>query len=1023
MIHTARKALIACLLFFPLRMQAQLTEIFTEADRPYKTGWELYTKEKFGAARTTFDSYIRQGKGSPHHLLNAEYYRAICAFELFHPDAENLLLEFTEKYPESNKAPLAWFYLGRHYYRTKKYSKALPALEKADIYYLSGDAIPEYYFKLGYCCFQKGDNERAAKSFLEILNVKSKYQTSAQYYYAHIAYANNNYKTALEYFGKLDSSATFGPLVPSYITQIYFEQGKYDEVIRYAVPVLKEKSPQNNTAIMRTLAEAYYRKGDYTNALVWLEGYAQATPVLSREDEYLIGYCKYKKGDYTDAISHFEKISLAQDSLAQNAAYHLAGCYLKTNNKQAARNSFQVAGKLNYDARVREPALFNFAKLSYELRLPGGLDAFREFLEAYPSSNLADEANELLAELYLKTRNYKDALSALESVKTKTARSKAAYQKVAYFRGVELFNDGENDKAISMFEKAILEDVDPVIRAQAMYWKAEVLYRQNKFDAAYKQYRIFLFNPGSVTAPNWNLANYNIGYCQFKLNNYDTAQTWFRKYLAKSDKSRPDIYNDALVRTGDCFYASRAFDNALDYYSQAISAKAASADYALFQKGVIQGLQGNLEAKQQTMSSILSGYPKSKYRADALFERGRALMTKGESAKAIESFQSLLREFPSSQYAVKSQLSIGLIYFNDQQDEQALQQFKKVVSTYPGTPEAAEALSTIKNIYVADGKSDDYFAYVKTVPNASVSTGAQDSITYEAAEQRYLKSNFEEASRGFQKYLTQFPAGAYRLNATFYKAECDYRSKNFSAALEGYEKILNEPRNIFTEKSLSKAAQINLSNKEYSKATSQFERLESIADLRDNVIAAQAGIMRAAFAEGKHEKALQYSQKLSENEKISNELLNESHLIAGRSAMALNDYVNARKEFGALTKQSSEAAAEARYQIAFIEYKLGNFKSSQNKCYEIANDMPSYDFWIGKSFLLVAENFLALKDTFQAKATLQSLIDNYERDASDAENIRDLANDRLLEIVNSEPQPLKPEEKEIETDLNKEQKP
>ncbi|MBL0105125.1 MAG: hypothetical protein IPP51_15960 [Bacteroidetes bacterium] len=33
------------------------------------------------------------------------------------------------------------------------------------------------------------------------------------------------------------------------------------------------------------------------------------------------------------------------------------------------------------------------------------------------------------------TRNYKDALMALETVKNKTQNIKAAYQKVAYYRG------------------------------------------------------------------------------------------------------------------------------------------------------------------------------------------------------------------------------------------------------------------------------------------------------------------------------------------------------------------------------------------------------------------------------------------------------------------------------------------------------------------------------------------------------------------------------------------------------------
>jgi hypothetical protein len=40
--------------------------------------------------------------------------------------------------------------------------------------------------------------------------------------------------------------------------------------------------------------------------------------------------------------------------------------------------------------------------------------------------------------------------------------------------------------------------------------------------------------------------------------------------------------------------------------------------------------------------------------------------------------------------------------------------------------------------------------------------------------------------------------------------------------------------------------------------------------------------------------------------------------------------------------------------------------------------MPSYDYWVAKSFLLLADNYIALKDNLQAKSTLLSLIDNYD---------------------------------------------
>jgi TolA-binding protein len=40
--------------------------------------------------------------------------------------------------------------------------------------------------------------------------------------------------------------------------------------------------------------------------------------------------------------------------------------------------------------------------------------------------------------------------------------------------------------------------------------------------------------------------------------------------------------------------------------------------------------------------------------------------------------------------------------------------------------------------------------------------------------------------------------------------------------------------------------------------------------------------------------------------------------------------------------------------------------------------MPNYDYWVAKTFILLADNYVKLKDNFQAKATLQSIIENYK---------------------------------------------
>ena len=219
-----------------------------------------------------------------------------------------------------------------------------------------------------------------------------------------------------------------------------------------------------------------------------------------------------------------------------------------------------------------------------------------------------------------------------------------------------------------------------------------------------------------------------------------------------------------------------------------------------------------------------------------------------------------------------------------------------------------------------------------------------------------------------------------------------------------------------------KAGNINFNNKEYLKAIQQYSELERNAEMRDNILNAQTGIMRASYLTANFNQAIEYAKKLIEGEKVSNEIISESHLIYGRSAMKLEDYAAAKKEFTAISKQSSDAGAEAKYSLALIDFKMGNFKTSQAKCYDVANQVPSYDYWIAKSFILLADNHVALNDKFEAKATLQSLLDNYEKDPSDPEDIKAIAQEKLDDLVltemneNKAPAPLP----DPETDLNEE---
>ena len=76
---------------------AQNTLYDNPEDQKFRAAIELLQKEKYGAARQAFKSYITD---YPESLSREEalYFQAYCALNLYHPDAESLYQDFVEKH-------------------------------------------------------------------------------------------------------------------------------------------------------------------------------------------------------------------------------------------------------------------------------------------------------------------------------------------------------------------------------------------------------------------------------------------------------------------------------------------------------------------------------------------------------------------------------------------------------------------------------------------------------------------------------------------------------------------------------------------------------------------------------------------------------------------------------------------------------------------------------------------------------------------------------------------------------------
>ena len=109
-------------------------------------------------------------------------------------------------------------------------------------------------------------------------------------------------------------------------------------------------------------------------------------------------------------------------------------------------------------------------------------EVLTEFLKLYPKSAFKIEVETLLIDSYISSNNFKEALELLEN-KSRAAH-KEAYQKVAFFRALELYNNAKYLDAKELLSRSLSTSVNPVFKARATYWKAETDYQLSNFKEA-----------------------------------------------------------------------------------------------------------------------------------------------------------------------------------------------------------------------------------------------------------------------------------------------------------------------------------------------------------------------------------------------------------------------------------------------------------------------------------------------------------------------------------------------------------
>ncbi len=377
---------------------------------------------------------------------------------------------------------------------------------------------------------------------------------------------------------------------------------------------------------------------------------------------------------------------------------------------------------------------------------------------------------------------------------------------------------------------------------------------------------------------------------------------------------------------------------------------------------------------------MVSSFPNSSYRDEALYVLGTTYTTMNQPNKALESFDKLLKEEPKSSFVPRALLKKGLIYYNENQTEKALDTYKLAVKNYPNSPIAQEAVQNARQIYIDTGRVDEYADWVKNLSFVNVSNTELDNDMYESAEKLYVINDYVKAIAAFKKYIQNFPNGIHALQAHYYIAQALENQHKEEETLIHYQFVANQPQNEFTEQALVKLSQLYLNKKNWSEATPILQKLEQVADHSQNVLYAQSNLMKAYYNKENYTQAVIYAEKVLGNSSVDTKVKADAQIIIARAAFKTNDIEKARSSYKKVEAVAvGELKAEALFYDAYFKNLEGDFKNSNTVVQKIASDFASYKYWGAKGLVVMAKNFYGLKDAYQATYILESVIKNFKQ--------------------------------------------
>ena len=900
------------------------------------------------------------------------------------------------------------FALAQYFFLHNQLIQAIQYYEKAGLDNLTNAEIADLKFELAYCYFNNKQFDKSALLFAAIKEIKDgKYYMAGNYYFGLLAYNNSKYAEALQSFEIVRDDKEYRTIVPYYIAEIHYFMGNKAKAIAEGQAIIKarDKSYYDNEVHL-LIAQCMFEDQQYGDAKPYFEYYYEHATQIKKEDVYKIAYCYYRLNDWQNAEDKFKLLSNANDSMGQSSMYLLGDCYMKTGDRQSARNAFGICADMPYNAGQQEASMILYARISYEAGYND--EALRQLytlLKTFPTSQYKDEANTLLSSLLIKTNNFEEALKYLDKVNNKEKNYWMVFQKATYLFAVQQFRAGDLAKAYSYFNSSLLHPIDPLFECAAYFWKSELAYRMHKYGDAISAGKQFIERKTDKTdlsrvSPQATVqhAYLNMGFASMDGQNFSDAQTYFnRAQQTKGD----DEYSGAMarLREADAVFMQQNYVKAITLYDKISTTDTANADYAKYQKSIILGLQGKNNEKINVLQTLTNRTTPSVYNVTALYEMAVTYIELDKYPQALNTLKRITDSTNDKGAAPKAWLKVGYIYQQTNDNNKAIEAYKHIVTEYPASEERIAALGALKSLYIQSNQPAAYSQLLRENNLPSAESSSIDSTYYAAAETQFASGKWDNATRAFGNYLQQYPNGVFAIKAHYYRGESNFQLRNFKDALNDFDSVLAHPWNDFSENSARHAAAMAYDNKDYASAYNYYLKMRNNSGTNLQLLqTAYNGLVKSGYNSEKYAETSAFADSLLTIKGLPAEMINETLLFKAKALQYFEKTDSALYTYQQLSQNTSgEIAAESRFHISEIYLAQDSLKDAEVAANETIKMSAGNDYWIVKSYILLADIFIKQKDYFNAKATLSSVVKHTRNAELKADATRKLAEVKVLE--------------------------